>query len=71
MKYFNGLILLIQYDDRIPRISKLFLEKTTDSLMTKPEIEMLMIHTLGLYEDFHRTAFQSSQKFVKFHQLHS
>ena len=56
-------VLLIQDDESSPRISEHFLEKITGLLfvVTKPEIEMFMIHSLGLYEDFHWARVQNHQ----------
>lgn len=57
-------VLLVQDDDAHLRIDDVFLDKITGPLfvVTKPEIEMLMIHSLDVYEDFHKAR-------VKNHQL--
>lgn len=65
MDYGNSrlLMLLIQDDDRSPKINTHFLYKITGPLfiVTKPEIEMLMIHSLSQYDNFHRAKVQNHQ----------
>lgn len=57
-------VLLIQDDDASLKIKEEFLEKLTGPVfvVTKPEIEMLMVHSLNLYDDFHKAR-------TKIHQL--
>jgi hypothetical protein len=56
-------VLLIQDDNAGFKINDFFLNKITGPLyvQTKPEIEMLMIHSLGLYRKFHSARAQNHQ----------
>ena len=56
-------LFLIQDDDATMKIDDVFLDKITGPIfiVTKPEIEMLMIHSLDCYEDFHKARVQNHQ----------